>query len=403
MNASAKTIALLGAFDTKGEEYAFLKHCIEERGFKTLTIDIGVLGPAYFKPDISRSRVAEKGGTPIEELIRKRDRGEAMKVMTEGAKQTLVRLHPLHGVIALGGGGGSSVACAAMRELPLGIPKIMVSTLAGGDVSQLVGTSDIVMIPSIVDIAGLNRISRGVIARAANALCGMIETHVDLSVDKPLIAASMFGNTTPAVEHARHILEAKGYEVLVFHATGTGGRAMENLVSSGHISGLLDITTTELADELCGGVLSAGPTRLEAATHSAVPTIFAPGCLDMVNFWKPESVPEKYKGRLFYPHNPDVTLMRTNVDENRWLGEIAAGKLNQNTAPVTVLLPLKGVSMLDSADGKFWWPEADAALFGSLKAKLRPEIKVIELNYNINDPEFAEACAAELLSNMNRK
>jgi uncharacterized protein (UPF0261 family) len=406
--AATKTIALIGALDTKGAEYAYLKECIEARGFRTLTLDIGVLGEPFYRPEISRDAVAEFGGSSIEELVAKNDRGAAMKVMSAGAlpalENWLTTLRTtVDGLIALGGGGGTSVACSVMRDFKLGLPKVMVSTLAGGDVSQYVGLSDIVMIPSIVDIAGLNRISRGVIAHAAGAICGMVETNVDASADKPLIVASMFGNTTPAVERARKLVEADGYEVLVFHATGTGGRTMESLITSGQIDGVLDITTTEWADELCGGVLSAGPLRLRAAAEHGVPAVIAPGCLDMANFRKPESVPEKYKDRKFYPHNPDVTLMRTNVEENRRLGELLAEQINESIAPVTVVLPLKGVSMLDAPGGAFWWPEADAALFESLKKNLREDIEVVELDCNVNDPEFAERCVVELKKNMDWK
>jgi uncharacterized protein (UPF0261 family) len=304
------------------------------------------------------------------------------------------------GLLAMGGSGSTSVACAAMRALPLGVPKVMVSTLAGGDVSAYVGVTDIVMIPSIVDVAGVNRISRAVYARAAGAICGMVESKVPPGEDKPLIVASMFGNTTPAVEHARSLLEREGYEVLVFHATGNGGRTMEGLIESGLITGVLDMTTTEWADELVGGVLTAGPARLEAAARRGVPAVVVPGCLDMVNFWAPETVPAKFKDRKFYHHNPNVTLMRTNVEENRRLGRIVADKLNSSKGPITVLLPLRGVSMIDSPGGSFWWPEADRALFDALKAALRPDIGVVELDCNINDPVFAERCVQCLLASM---
>jgi uncharacterized protein (UPF0261 family) len=292
------------------------------------------------------------------------------------------------------------MACAAMRALPLGVPKVMVSTVAGSDVSGYVGVKDIVMIPSIVDVAGLNRISRQVFARAAGAVCGMVETEISAGQDKPLIAATMFGNTTPAVDRAKAILEKEGYEVLVFHCTGAGGRTMESLVDAGLIAGVLDITTTEWADELVGGVLTAGPSRLEAAARRGVPAVVVPGCLDMVNFWAPPTVPNKFQGRKFYPHNPNVTLMRTDVEENRRLGRILADKLNLSHGPVTVVLPLKGVSMIDSPGGPFWWPEADQALFDELKKNLRREIPVIEVNGNINDAEFAERCAMTLLEHL---
>lgn len=395
----AKTIALLGALDTKGAEYGFVKRCIEQRGHRTLVIDVGVLEPPAIHPDISREEVARAAGADVAALRAKQDRGEAVAVMSRGAAALLPTLYAQHrfdGVLAMGGSGGTSVACAAMRALPLGVPKVMVSTVASGDVSAYVGVKDIVMIPSIVDVAGINRISREVFARAAGAICGMVEAEAPRGEDKPLIVASMFGNTTPAVERAKAVLEQAGYEVLVFHATG--GRTMESLVEAGLIAGVLDITTTEWADELVGGVFTAGPARLEAAAKHGVPTIVVPGCLDMVNFWAPATVSAKFKDRKFYPHNPNVTLMRTNVDENRQLGRILAEKLNQSTGPVTVLLPLKGVSMIDSPGGAFWWPEADQALFDTLKSELRANIPVIEMDCNINDPAFAERCAQCLLA-----
>ncbi|GMV96058.1 MAG: hypothetical protein AMXMBFR83_04270 [Phycisphaerae bacterium] len=397
------TIALLGALDTKADEYLFVRQCIEARGHRVLLIDVGIFGASPVAPDVSRETVAAAGGGMLTDLQARKDRGEAVAVMSRGAAALLPKLHAegrFDAVMALGGSGGTVIACTAMRTLPLGVPKVMVSTLAGGDVSAYVGVQDIVMIPAVVDVAGLNKISRGVFARAAGAVCGMVEAVVPEGRDKPLIAASMFGNTTPAVEAARKILEAGGYEVLVFHATGTGGRTMESLIDSGAIAGVLDVTTTEWADELVGGVLTAGPARLEAAARRGVPAVVAPGCLDMVNFWAPDTVPPRFKGRTFYPHNPNVTLMRTTPEENRRLGEIIAGKLNASTGPVTVVLPLKGVSMIDSPGGPFWWPEADAALFSALKSNLRADIPVLEMDCNINDPPFAECAAAALLQHL---
>lgn len=395
-----KTIALLGALDTKGAEYAFVKQCIEARGHRTLLVDVGVLGAPAVEPDVSRAEVAAAGGASIDSLVAKQDRGEAVAAMARGVIALVPKLYAqgrFDAILAMGGGGGTSVACAAMRTLPLGVPKVMVSTVSGGDVSGYVGVKDIVMVPAIVDVSGVNRISREVFARAAGAVCGMVETEVPPGEDKPLVAASMFGNTTPCVEAAKAILEQAGFEVLVFHATGTGGRTMESLIESGRFAGVLDITTTEWADELVGGVLAAGPTRLEAAARHGVPAIVTPACLDMVNFWAPPTIPAKFAGRKFYQHNPNITLMRTTPEENRRLGEILAEKLNLSTGPVAVLIPLKGVSMIDSPGGAFWWPEADHALFEALKANLRADIPVRELDYNVNDPEFARCCAETLL------
>jgi uncharacterized protein (UPF0261 family) len=394
------TIALLGALDTKGAEYGFVKQCIESRGHRTFLIDVGVLGPPAVAPDVTREEVARAGGAELADLVTRQDRGEAVGAMARGAAALVPQLHAagrFDAIMALGGGGGTSVACSAMRTLPLGVPKVMVSTVAGGDVSGYVGVADIVMVPAVVDVSGVNKISREVFCRAAGAVCGMAETAVPPGADRPLIAASMFGNTTVCVEAAKKVLEAAGYEVLVFHATGTGGRAMESLVASGRISGVLDVTTTEWADQLVGGVLAAGPARLDAAARSGVPAVIAPGCLDMVNFWAQPTVPEKFQGRRFYQHNPNITLMRTTPEENRELGRIVAEKLNLSTGPVSVLIPLRGLSVIDSPGGPFWWPEADQALFESLKGNLRAGIPVVELDCNINDPPFAQCCGETLL------
>ena len=399
----AKTIALLGALDTKGDEYGFVKQCLEARGHEVLLIDVGVLGEARLAAHVTSREVARAAGIELDDLVAEQDRGEAMAVMTRGVETLVPQLYAegrFEAIMALGGGGGTSVACAAMRTLPLGVPKVMVSTVAGTDVSGYVGVKDIVMIPAVVDVAGINRISREVFARAAGAVCGMVETEVPPGEDRPLVAASMFGNTTDCVEAAKAIVEAAGYEVLVFHATGTGGQTMESLIEAGRIAGVLDVTTTEWADELVGGVLTAGPTRLEAAARGGVPAIVTPACLDMVNFWAPETIPEKFTDRRFYQHNPNITLMRTTPDECRRLGEILAGKLNGSTGPITVLLPLKGLSVIDSPDGPFWWPEANQALFDALKENLREDIPVVEIDANVNDAEFSTKCAETLLEEM---
>jgi uncharacterized protein (UPF0261 family) len=320
--------------------------------------------------------------------------------MSKAAPALLAELYAeakIHGVISLGGGGGTAIGTAAMRALPIGFPKLMVSTLASGNTAQYMGEKDITMMPSIVDIAGLNRISRQILTRAAGAICGMVEAVPPPEEDKPIVVASMFGNTTQCVQRAKAVLEDAGYEVLVFHATGAGGKAMEALIESGLVSGVLDVTTTEWADELVGGFLGAGETRLEAAARTGVPAVVAPGCLDMVNFHAPESVPPQFAGRRFYHHNPQVTLMRTTAEECRELGQKIAEKVNASTGPVSVLLPLRGISVISAAGGAFHDPEADAALFGALRSALRKEIPVVEMDVEINAPEFAERCAQELL------
>src|SRR2546426_4979522 len=395
------TIAVLGTMDSKGVEHAFVAERIRERGHQALIIDVGTLGEPNLKPDITREEVAAAGGIDLAALGRRQDRGESVAAMSQAAPAVLSKLvaeKKIHGVISLGGGGGTAIATAAMRALPIGFPKVMVSTLASGNTAQYVGVKDIVMFPSIVDVAGLNRISRQILTRAAGAICGMVEvgqgsrlsrageTPALPSADKPVIVASMFGNTTQCVQHAQNILEQAGYEVLVFHATGTGGRTMESLIESGMVAGVLDITTTEWADELVGGILSAGPTRLEAAARRGVPAIIAPGCLDMVNFGPPETVPPRFQGRTFYQHNPQVTLMRTTPDECAQLGKILAQKINDSIGPVTVLIPRKAISVISAAGQKFHDPQADEALFTALKTNLRPDIEVPEMDCAINDP-----------------
>jgi uncharacterized protein (UPF0261 family) len=400
------TIAILGAMDTKGAEHAFVADQIRRRGHQVLVLDAGTLGEPVLKPDITRWEIASAGGVDLAEIVKKRDRGEAIKAMCDSAPVVLARLaweKKIDGVISLGGGGGTAIGTAAMRALPIGFPKLMVSTLASGNTAPYVGVKDIVMFPSIVDVAGLNRISRQILTRAAGAICGMVEANPEAGADKPIIVASMFGNTTDCVQAAKTILETAGYEALVFHATGTGGRIMESLIETGLVAGVLDITTTEWADELVGGVLSAGPARLEAAAKTGVPAIVVPGCLDMVNFHEPETIPAKFQGRKFYQHNPQVTLMRTTPEECRQLGKIIAEKLNISKGPVTVLLPLKAISVISAPGQPFNDPKADEALFAALKSNLRPGIEVIEMDCAINDPQFAKACAVALLKNMGAK
>lgn len=398
------TIAVLGTFDTKGEEHGFVADLIRARGHRVLLVDVGTLDPPRIQPDISREEIAAAAQVDFAAIVSKRDRGEAVSAMAHGAPIVLCRLQQeraIDGVISLGGGGGTAIGTAAMRALPVGFPKLMVSTLASGNTAPYLGVKDIVMMPSVVDVAGLNRLSRQLLSQAAGAICGMVEARVPArGVDKPVIVASQFGNTTPCVTHARKLLEAAGYEVMVFAATGNGGRILESLVEAGVAAGVLDITTTEWADELVGGVLNAGPTRCEAAARHGVPAILTPGCLDMVNFGEPASIPERFRGRRFYHHNAQVTLMRTTPEENVQLGKILAEKCNLSIGPVSVLLPLKGLSVISAPGQPFYWPEADAALFESWKRHLLPEIPVREYDGNINDPQFAELCVQELLRNL---
>jgi len=398
-----KTILMIGAFDTKGLEFAFLRERIVGRGHSVVSVNTGVLGTTdLFPVNVEADEVARAGQGDLETLREKKDRGQAMKVMTAGAPVVVRSLYDMgrfDGIIGMGGGGGSTVVTAAMRALPMGVPKVCVSTLASGDTSAYVGTKDIVMVPSIVDVAGINRISRIIFSRAAGAICGMVESEPPTAADeKPIVAATMFGNTTDCVNACASALSAKGYEVLVFHATGTGGKTMESLVAEGLVDAVLDITTTEWADAVCGGVLSAGPDRLSAPGRMGVAHLIVPGCVDMVNFGPMDTVPQKYRdgGRTFYEWNPSITLMRTNIAENRRMGEIFAEKANEARGPVAFLIPLRGVSILDGNGQPFCNREADAAMFAAIKANVRKDIPVVELDNNINDPEFS-AKAVEMI------
>lgn len=397
------TVLMVGAFDSKGAEYAFLRDRIIEQGCEVVAINTGVLGTTeLFAVDVEADEVARAGGAELEELRAKQDRGAAMKVMSTGVPMVVDKLYregKFDGIIGMGGTGGSSVVSAAMRVLPVGVPKVCVSTAASGDTSAYVGTKDITMIPSIVDVAGINRVSRIIFSRAAGAICGMVQVEVAAATeDKPVIVASMFGNTTECVDACETALAAQGYEVLIFHATGTGGQAMESLVREGLVDAVLDITTTEWADEICGGVFSAGPARLEAAGAMALPQLIVPGCVDMANFGGMETVPEKYRAgdRLFYEWNPSVTLMRTNSAENKEMGQIFAAKANAAKGPVAFLLPLKGVSILDGDGELFCDRAADQVMFDALKENLRADIAVHEIDHNINDPAFS-AKAVEIM------
>ncbi|MGH9453285.1 MAG: Tm-1-like ATP-binding domain-containing protein, partial [Terriglobia bacterium] len=341
------------------------------------------------------------GGRALQEIVAERDRGKSVSIMAAGAAVIVRRLRDaqrIHGLISLGGSAGTTIGTAAMRSLPAGFPKVMVSTLASGDTRPYVGTKDITMVHSVVDIAGLNVLSRRIMANAAAAMAGMVKAGQTVGKEsKPLIAATMFGVTTPCVTAARHALEERGFEVLVFHATGTGGQAMENLIEDGFIAAALDITTTELADELVGGVMSAGPHRLEAAGMKAIPQVVCPGAIDMVNFGGLESVPEKYRNRLLYRHNSNVTLMRTSPEECAELGRITARKLNRAQGPVAFFMPLRGVSAIDIAGGVFDSPEADRRYWDALKAHVEPRVRLVEVDAHINDERFARQVVEALL------
>ena len=400
------TVLLAGTLDTKGAEYAYVRDRIRQRGIDVLVMDLGVLGEPAFPPDVTAAAVAGAGGADLAALRAAGDRGPAIEAMLRGASILVPKLHAegrIDGVLGLGGGGGTAMITAAMRTLPVGVPKLMVSTLASGNTAQYVDVTDITLMPSVVDIAGLNPLSRRILANAAAAITGMveqapIETAAAGAPARPLLAATMFGVTTPCVTAARQQLEAAGYDVLVFHATGTGGRAMERLVDSGYLAGVLDVTTTEWCDEVVGGVLTAGPDRHGAAARAGVPQVVSVGALDMVNFHGIDSVPEAFRSRTLYRHTPSVTLMRTTADECREIARRMAAQLNRATAPVTVVLPLGGVSMIDAPGKPFHDPEADRALFAALRAALGPHVRVVEVDSHVNDPAFADVLVREMLT-----
>ncbi|MEU7745125.1 Tm-1-like ATP-binding domain-containing protein [Nonomuraea sp. NPDC049158] len=397
------TVVLIGTLDTKGEEYAWLRNRLVELGSDVLVVDAGVNEPGEpLLADVSNARVAEAAGGDLRALQEGGDRGAAVTAMGEGAAAIMAGLYAegrVDAVLAVGGSGGSSIAARAVRDLPIGLPKLIVSTMASGDVSPYVGARDVTLMYSVVDIAGVNRVSRAILGNAAAASAGMAKAHqlaravrTTQSDERPLIGASMFGVTTPAVDAARERLAELGYEVLVFHATGSGGRALEGLAASGLLAGVLDLTTTELADDLVGGVLSAGPDRLTAAGAHGVPQVVAPGALDMVNFGPRDTVPERFAGRLLYVHNPTVTLMRTTPEEMAELGARVAAKLGAASGPTELFVPLGGVSALDAPGMDFHDPKADAACFEALAAF--PATTRFDLH--INDPEFGRAMAERL-------
>jgi uncharacterized protein (UPF0261 family) len=398
------TVVLVGTLDTKGAELDFVRRRLVELGVEVLLVDAGVHDATEWRADVSADEVAAAGGAERSELATAGQRSAAMAAMRAGVLAVVADLQRqgrVDGIMAIGGSGGASLAAPAMQALPIGVPKLIVSTMAAGDTRPYVGESDIAMLYPVVDIAGLNRLSRQVLGNAAAAMAGMVRGattgRAGLGDDeRPLIGATMFGVTTPCVTAARERLERLGYEVLVFHATGTGGRAMEGLVRSGFLAGVLDVTTTELADELVGGVLSAGPDRLTAAGEAGIPQVVSLGALDMVNFGPRDTVPAEFRGRRLYEHNATVTLMRTSADECRELGRIVAAKLNAATGPTSLFIPRGGLSMIDVPGGAFHDPNADAALFEALLADLDPRVEVIDRPSDINDPAFGPAMADRL-------
>lgn len=408
VNPGNNTVVMLGCFDTKGADFGYLYTSLIQMGVGVVTINTGVLGSTELFPvHYEAQEVAQMGGADLHELRKKDDRAYAIKIMGEGAAKILSTLqtqNKVQAVIGMGGGGGTYIALGAMKAVRFGIPKLCLSTLATKDLSVHIGNKDITLMPSLVDVAGLNSISRVLIRQAAGAIIGMIHssTQVEDTVPSKSIAVSVFGNTSLCVDSCSELLKSKGYDVLAFHAVGVGGRTMEALTLEGCFNAILDITTTELADELCGGICSAGSDRLKAASTMGIPQVVVPGCLDMVNFGPMDTVPEKYRNRQLYSWAPDVTLMRTNTEENRILGKIIAERINQSVAPVTVLLPLGGLSKIGGVHEVFYNPEIDRELFRAIRENAHKRISILEVNANINTVQFAEQAVMALLEQLEK-
>jgi uncharacterized protein (UPF0261 family) len=408
MPVTNKFILMLGCFDTKEEVFSFLRECILAQGEQVITINTGVMGSTErFTVDYESDQVALEAGLSINALRKEADRGHAIEIMGRGTAKIVARLiaeGKIRAAIGMGGGGGTYIALTAMQEIPFAVPKLCLSTLAAKDLSLQMGNKNITLMPSIVDVAGINRISKLLIEQAAMAICAMAKVSAtEDSTALGSIAISMFGNTTACVDNCSELLKKHGYEVLAFHATGVGGKTMEALIREGYFDAVLDVTTTELADDLCGGICSAGPDRLNAAAEMGIPQVVVPGCLDMVNFAQLNTVPEQYKSRELYSWAPDVTLMRTNKDENYVLGQRLAQKLNQSAAAVAILLPTKGISQIDAEGGVFYRPEIDQVLFDSIKRYAEKKVTVIEVDAHINDKKFSEMLVKLLLDLIEKK
>ncbi|MCJ7725113.1 MAG: Tm-1-like ATP-binding domain-containing protein [Acidimicrobiia bacterium] len=396
------TVVLLGTLDTKGVEYAFLRDEITRTGCEVVMVNAGILGDPDYPIEFGRREVAAAAGADLDDMVAGGDRGAAVTTMAQGAAVVVQRLFEegrLDGILGAGGSGGTAIISTAMRVLPIGVPKLLVSTMGAGDTRQFVGSRDIAMMYSVVDIAGINAISAEILGNAAAGIAAMAGAHSDRPASagsRPLVGTTMYGATTACVEHAREWLEEAGYEVLVFHATGAGGNSMEALMASGHITAVLDITTAEVLDEVAGGVFTSGPHRMEMAGSLGLPQVVTLGAVDMIAFSPPETIPAGWEHRTQYVHNPFVTLVRTDAGESERLGRVMAEKLNAATGPLTVFIPLRGTSSYGVAGGVFHDPEADAVLFESLRTHLDPGVEVVEMDTDVNDPAFSEAMARRL-------
>jgi len=412
-----KKVLLIGTLDTKGREFDFLNGILNKNGINTIVMDCGVLGKPFFKPDISRYEVALSGGTGIEYLQSEKDRGHSMEVMMKGVLELTGKLYSegkICGIMGIGGGSGTNLACSGMKVLPTGFPKIMVSTMASGNTQTYIGEKDIMMVYSVADILGLNRVTRAIISNAAAAMVGIIEFrekakkelkkpgaagHAADEVSKPLIAATMMGATTQCLTYTKSYLEERGFEVVAFHTTGSGGRAMENLISDGSVNGVLDITTTEIMNTIAGGVFPVGKERISTAASMGIPIVVSCGALDFVNFWTGQ-IPEKYRNRTFHQHNPVAVLMRTSMEENKKAARVIAERLNKARGPAAVVIPLKGFSSYDAVGMPFFDPAADMAFIESLEQNISRDVEIFKYKYHINDPEFAEKVAGCLIKKL---
>ncbi|HEX2071369.1 MAG TPA: Tm-1-like ATP-binding domain-containing protein [Thermoleophilaceae bacterium] len=398
----APVVAVVGSFDTKGAELRYLADAVRRHGARPLLLDCGVLGTPTVEVDVTADAIAERAGTSLGELRAANDRGAAVGALGRAVAGLLGELHDrgeVHGLVAAGGSNNATLFALAAEGLPFGAPKLLVSTVAAGDTRPYVNAADVGLLYPIVDIEGLNAVSRDVLRRAGAAIAAMArEASAAVEDDRnaDVVAATMFGVTTPCVSAARELLEAGGDEVLVFHATGVGGQSFERLIDTGRVAAALDITTTELADEVVGGTLSAGPSRLEAAGRAGIPQVVSTGALDMANFGPMSTVPPALRDRRLYAHNENVTLMRIEPDESREIGRVLSEKVNRASGPVAVLLPLGGVSALDSPGAAFEYPESDAALFDAIRSGVDPSVELIESELHVNDPGFAELAVATL-------
>jgi len=392
-----KTIVLIGTLDTKGAEYGYIRDRIVEQGPRVIVVDVGILGKPLFQPDITREQVAQAAGLSIEEVASSKEEGEAIQPMSEGAVKIVQELHrsgKLDGILALGGSMGTMLATAAMRALPLGIAKVMVSTQASGDTRPYVGTKDIVMIPSLADIVGLNRITKNVLTVAAGAVVGMVNAAPGpVLSDKPLIGLTLQGDLMPCANSVMELLEQRGYEVVVLHAVGTGGKTLEEWIEQGLIDGVFDLVTTEVLQHMCGGLNDAGPARLEAAGTKGIPQLVAPGKADIITFDGTQGIPEHLRGRKLLVHTPIRVMARTTKEERAELGRVMAEKLNKAIGPTAVIIPKQGFSGPDKEGNDWYDPEANLALIDALKRNLKPEIKLVEMDAHINDKLFAETAA----------